>query len=379
MPGGAGREGGERIGSHGNVVSRRGTENGSGQRRELRASASPRGRVDSTERERVAEIQRARMLGAMVDLTRERGAERVTVAHVVGRAGVSRRTFYELFEDREACLLEALDEALRRIEEAVLPAYRRERGWSARIGAALTAMLECFDADPATAALCVVDSLAAGPEALERRAHVVDALVGAVDRGRREAGAPAGLNRVTAEGVVGAVLGVLYTRLRETAPKPLLPLRGQLMSMIVLPYLGPEAAAAELARRIPRARRPGAQPGGPAEAAGHAPHLPHDARTGGGGGAAGAQQPPDRARRGRCRPGPDVEAADAPGGPRVDRQRRREPGARRAEHVAADPARRGARAGDPRPRGALRLRPQPDATLEHSLTRESGTLDSGLR
>jgi len=247
-------EGGESIGSERNVVSRRGTENGGGHQRELRVSVSPREGVE-LERERVAEIQRARMLGAMVDLTRERGAERVTVAHVVGRAGVSRRTFYELFEDREACLLEALDEALRRIEEAVLPAYRRERGWSARIGAALTAMLESFDADPATAALCVVDSLAAGPEALERRAGVVDALVGAVDRGRREPGAPSGLNRVIAEGVVGAVLGVLYTRLRESSPKPLLALRGQLMSMIVLPYLGPEAAAAELARRAPRARR----------------------------------------------------------------------------------------------------------------------------
>jgi len=210
---------------------------------------------DDVERERVAEVQRARMLGAMVDLTRERGAERVTVAHVVGRAGVSRRTFYELFEDREACLLAALDEALHRVEEAVLPAYRRERGWSARIGAGLTAMLECFDADPATAALCVVDSLAAGPEALERRARMVDALVGAVDRGRREPNAPAGLNRVTAEGVVGAVLGVLYTRLRESHPKPLMSLRGQLMSMIVLPYLGPDAAAAELARRVPRTRR----------------------------------------------------------------------------------------------------------------------------
>jgi AcrR family transcriptional regulator len=232
------------------VVSRRGTEDGSEHRRGLRTSeSSPHGRVElDLERERVAEIQRA--------LTRERGAERVTVAHVVGRAGVSRRTFYELFEDREACLLEALDDALRRIEDAVLPAYRRERGWSSRIGAALTAMLEYFDAHPATAALCVVDSLAAGPEALERRAGVVDALVGAVDRGRREAEAPAGLNRIVAEGVVGAVLGVLYTRLREPAAKPLLALRGQLMSMIVLPYLGPEAAAAELARRMPRARRP---------------------------------------------------------------------------------------------------------------------------
>jgi AcrR family transcriptional regulator len=251
-------------------VSRRGTQDGGAQRREdggaerraVRVGASPRARVD-LERERVAEVQRARMLGAMVDLTRERGAERVTVAHVVGRAGVSRRTFYELFDDREACLLAALDEALARIEAAVVPAYGHERGWSARIGAALTAMLECFDADPATAALCVVDSLAAGPAALERRARVVDTLVAAVDRGRREQSAPMGLNRVTAEGVVGAILGVLYTRLREPSTKQLLPLRGQLMSMIVLPYLGPEAAADELARRTPRARRPARSPDDP--------------------------------------------------------------------------------------------------------------------
>jgi AcrR family transcriptional regulator len=235
-------------------VSRRGEQNGGERRRELLANGSRHARVE-LERERVAEIQRGRMLSAMVDLTRERGAERVTVAHVVAKAGVSRRTFYELFDDREACLLAALDDALARIEGAVLPAYRGAQGWSERIGAGLVAMLELFDREPAIAALCVVDSLAAGTEALERRAHVVDALVGVVDRGRREAEAPRGLSRVTAEGVVGAVLGVLYTRLREPSPKPLLPLRGQLMSMIVLPYLGTKAAAAELARRTPRVRR----------------------------------------------------------------------------------------------------------------------------
>ena len=217
--------------------------------------SGPAGTRADLERKRVAEIQRARILSAMVDLTHEQGAERVTVAHVVARAGVSRRTFYELFDDREACLLAALNEALERIADAVLPAYRGERGWSERIGSGLTAMLEFFDSEPSTAALCVVDALAAGPEALERRARVIDTLVGAVDRGRREAAAPAGLNRVTAEGVVGAVLGVLYTRLREPRPKSLIGLRGRLMSMIVLPYLGPEAAAVELARRPVRTRR----------------------------------------------------------------------------------------------------------------------------
>ena len=218
----------------------------------VRQSAPPRSEV---ERERVAEIQRARMLSAMVDLTREQGAERVTVAHVVARAGVSRRTFYEIFADREACLLEALDDAIERISAAVLPAYRSERGWSERIRAGLTAMLELFDAEPGTAALCVVDSLGAGPVALERRAEVIDTLVAVVDRGRRDAPPANAPNRVTAEGVVGAVLGVLYARLREANPKPLLPLRGQLMSMIVLPYLGLAAAAGELSRRPPRPRR----------------------------------------------------------------------------------------------------------------------------
>jgi AcrR family transcriptional regulator/DNA-binding MarR family transcriptional regulator len=208
------------------------------------------------EHERVADIQRVRMLGAMVDLTRERGAERVTVAHVVARAGVSRRTFYEIFSDREACLLAALDESIDRIATVVVPAYQHERGWLTRIRAGLTAMLMFFDEQPGMAALCVVDALAAGPEALERRARVLETLVGVVDRGRREASSTQGLNRVTAEGVVGAVLGVLHARLREGGAgsdvKPLLPLRGQLMSMIVLPYLGPKAAAAELELRPPR-------------------------------------------------------------------------------------------------------------------------------
>ncbi len=235
-------------------TSRRGAQDGAENGHGALGSASPRARA-ALERERVAEIQRVRMLGAMVDLTRERGAERVTVAHVVSRAGVSRRTFYEIFADREACLLAALDEAIEQIAAAVLPAYQRDRAWLGRIRAGLTAALKFFDEQPAVAALCVVDALGAGPAALERRAVVLDALVSAVDRGRREAPAGNGLNRVAAEGVVGAVLGVLHTRLREPAPKPLLPLRGQLMSMIVLPYLGPKAAAAELALRPPRPRR----------------------------------------------------------------------------------------------------------------------------
>ena len=60
----------------------------------------------------VAEIQRARMIAALVEVAGERGVGGVTVGRIVGRSGVSRRTFYELFADREDCFLAAFDQAV---------------------------------------------------------------------------------------------------------------------------------------------------------------------------------------------------------------------------------------------------------------------------
>jgi AcrR family transcriptional regulator len=194
------------------------------------------------------------MLAAMSELARELGAERVTVAHVVGRAGVSRRTFYELFTDRESCFLEALDQAIARIAADVVPAYESEREWRERLRAGLTATLECFEREPDIAALCVVDALGAGPRALARRAQTLEALIGVVDQGRRVGTHASTTSRITAEGVVGAVCAVLHERLREQPPSSLIGLRGQLMSIVVLPYLGPEVAAAELTLKAQRPR-----------------------------------------------------------------------------------------------------------------------------
>ena len=65
----------------------------------------------------VTEIQRARMIAAMIDTVSERGRSGATVAHVVSRSGVSRRTFYEVFEDFEDCFLAALDQSIGRASE----------------------------------------------------------------------------------------------------------------------------------------------------------------------------------------------------------------------------------------------------------------------
>ncbi|MGA7704010.1 MAG: hypothetical protein WB998_03835 [Solirubrobacteraceae bacterium] len=204
-------------------------------------------------RGQVAELQRARILTAMVQEVSERGAANVNVGHVVGRSGVSRRTFYEIFHDRDDCFLVAFDEALSDVAAVVVPAYERGGTWSEGMRSGLVALLDCFERDPALGRLLIVESLAAGPAVLARRQSVIARVMPVVARGSQDAARAVVHDEgsLTAEGVVGAVLSVLHARLVQEEPGGLLELAGPLMGMIVLPYLGPAAARKEIARPAP--------------------------------------------------------------------------------------------------------------------------------
>lgn len=209
------------------------------------------------------------MLKAMAEACRERGAAPVTVADVAARSRVSRRTFYEMFEGKEDCFLATLDEAIARAAAVVLPAYSAQPRWVDAIRAGLAAFLRFLDENRTFGGLMIVEVLGAGKAALRRRAETMDAVVAAIDGGRRQARSQEGLTQMTAEGVLGAVLGVLHSRLTAeqlaangaSAQEPMVCLLGKLMSIVVLPYLGPAAARRELARPSPTstARRSRAQ------------------------------------------------------------------------------------------------------------------------
>jgi AcrR family transcriptional regulator len=204
----------------------------------------------------VAEIQRARMIAAMASLACEHGVAGVTVAQIVARSGVSRRTFYELFDDRNDCFRAAFEQGVAHAAKRVSPAYREACSWREQMHAGLGALLEFLEDEPELGALCVVVALGASPVVLARRAEIVGGLVDAVDAGRSEARESAKPTRLTAEGVVGAVLAVLHSRL--AAGEPTLDLEGALLGMIVMPYRGLAAAARETAtvRGAPAQRRP---------------------------------------------------------------------------------------------------------------------------
>ncbi|HEX4116958.1 MAG TPA: TetR family transcriptional regulator [Solirubrobacteraceae bacterium] len=193
-----------------------------------------------------------------------RGASSLTVARVIARARVSRRLFYEQFTDIEDCFLASFDWGIGRARAAIVEGVDAGQSWREQIRGGLAALLRFFDEQPLLAALCVVHAAGGGPRVLERRAQAMAELCEVVDRGRTQASGARAPGRLVAEGVVGAVVAVLYTRLLArdadassdfTEPaeseQPLIELHGELMNLIVLPYLGAAIAARELVRSPP--------------------------------------------------------------------------------------------------------------------------------
>ena len=203
-------------------------------------------------RSRVADMQRSRLLGGAVAAVEELGWSRVTTASIASRARVSRRTFYDLFSDREDCLLEVLQNTTGRIADELEAASLDGLSWRERVRTGLWIVLCFFDREPELARLCVVQSARGGRRVLEWREEVLARLTVIVDEGRRTEGERAArVPSLTAEGLVGAVLTILSRRLSTSQRESLCDLLGDLMGMIVLPYLGPAAARSERTRPAP--------------------------------------------------------------------------------------------------------------------------------
>lgn len=218
-----------------------------------RAAPVARGRGEMPGHGSLAQIQRTRMLDAMVRAACEYGAANVTVAHVTRRAGVSRRTFYELFDDSQDCLLAAIDEALARARQRVSPVYHGvQGGWRAQVRAGLVALLGFLDEHPDTARLLIVEWLATGPRGLAGRQRTLERVARVLDDGHAARRVDGSISpELLAESTIGGVVSVLHNRLSGERGGALLELTNPLMGLIVLPYLGVAAARGELERPVP--------------------------------------------------------------------------------------------------------------------------------
>jgi AcrR family transcriptional regulator/DNA-binding MarR family transcriptional regulator len=222
-----------------------------GVRRNALKQQRPRG-ASVSPRVQVAGMQRARLLAAAVATIAELGYAHASVAHITARARVSRRTFYDLFASREECLLAVMEDAMERISREIEAEDLSGLAWCERVRGGLLAILSFFDREPVLARVCVVQALQGGPRVLRWREDLLAELAAMLDQGRGESARARECTVLTAEGLVGAAFAIVYARLsahkRQEALRNLL---GELMSLIVLPYLGPVAARQEQHRALP--------------------------------------------------------------------------------------------------------------------------------
>lgn len=155
--------------------------------------------------------QRGRILRATVDVVAAHGYERTCVDLIIGAAGVSRRTFYHLYQDKEDCFLAAHAEAqqalLDRVRTALAAAGSGDR--TARLTALVAALLEAAVEDPAATHVCLGDVVALGTSGLALRDVTTRPLVKAMTQG------PEGSSPLATEIAVGGFCEVIRSAIRD--------------------------------------------------------------------------------------------------------------------------------------------------------------------
>ena len=187
-------------------------------------------------RERVTRHQRARLHGATVEAVAAKGYPALTVSRLVALAGISRRTFYEHFADREECFLASYDAivagAARRAGKAACGEGNRvgRRDGVAGLERAFEALAREIAAEPKAAHLALVDVLAAGPAGLERMERTRVAAQRAIAQrvcGPEPRGAS--LPPAVLRGIAGGIWHVARRRLLEGRAQELPSLAGELL------------------------------------------------------------------------------------------------------------------------------------------------------
>lgn len=194
----------------------------------------------------VRAVQRERLLAAMIRTVTEVGYKSLTVQDVLGRAGISRPTFYEQFADKEDCFLAAFDASATQVKERLGAAVADAGpGWREQLRAGIAELLQFITEEPEASRAVIVEARASTPSGLRRRDELLDHFASCIDALVREDldEAP---SAIAAAGVVGGIESILYARLQKEETDDLEALLPSLMYFAVLAYAGQSAAGEEL-------------------------------------------------------------------------------------------------------------------------------------
>jgi AcrR family transcriptional regulator len=213
--------------------------------------------LDVESRERAARGERERIVEALIEIAAERGYAETRIETILERAGVDRSAFDRHFRGKYDCFLSTWQELNETCMRELIEAYESEEEWTDKLRAVACEVVEALRHDPSRATFAV-EVLSAGDAARARRDMTMRVIAGLIDAGRNEMDDPESVPHTTAEALAGSAYGQVYAKIVRGRADELPALVPQLMSAAVMPYLGMDAALAELSRGFrppPRYRR----------------------------------------------------------------------------------------------------------------------------
>ena len=200
----------------------------------------------------VAENQRRRMYGAMIEAVAANGYGRTSVKQVVTLAGVSRRAFYEQFANKEECFLATLELIASQAMDHIASAYRSTEGTlEQRLEAALSIFAEVVKDNPKGARLMLVDTPSAGPAGWARLTETLTVFEERLAASFEHAPDAAALPEPVARAIVGGLRRATFVRLVEARTEEMPGLVGDMLSWtLVFRTAGPSPLGGRL-RAVP--------------------------------------------------------------------------------------------------------------------------------
>jgi AcrR family transcriptional regulator len=202
----------------------------------------PRGR-HGIPKEEVLANQRERLLAATAAIFAEEGYAALAVGAIIARAGVSRSTFYKLFDDKLGCVLAAQRRAFEALGQTIAWACAAEQDWPRGVARGAGAALAFAARFPGEARLVLASNQVASEPALARQGLPVhERLVELLrDGSRRHTGARSP-SSLAEQAAVGAAMSIVATFLAADEIDALAKCKADLVEILLAPYLGGKEA-----------------------------------------------------------------------------------------------------------------------------------------
>lgn len=183
----------------------------------------------------------------MIRVVGAKGYKETSVADVIAETPTSRTTFYKHFEDKHDCFLAAYAMLVEQVFAEVVANCNGSSSWLARMTDGLATIVDRFAVDPALARTAVVEVAAAGAEARRLHGEAISRFTEYLDAGRElspDKQLPENISLMSA----GAVSGLIFDELQAGRADRLPERLPDLLFAMLVPYVGPQAATAEMRR-----------------------------------------------------------------------------------------------------------------------------------